>query len=238
MFVTPNMVNDGHDTSPAFFANWTTYWLVPLLADSRFNDNRTLILLTFDENESQNAPNRVFSVLLGGVVPTGMKGTTDSTYYTHYSAISTVEANWELKNLGRNDVNKTVSNVFSLVANVTGYKNTDVPTDQIPMTNLTGIFPGPLNPNSYVPFTAPANQSAIGAGGLGVLILSGLNISFTPSAAPAPVNLTSQNITDPWGTDPPTPLTAAKSESAAVLLSGSRCAASVVAVLAVGALFV
>jgi hypothetical protein len=55
LFVTPNMVNDGHgmcsrcsdfvllfsfvllDTSAAFFSNWTTYWLLPLLADPRFN---------------------------------------------------------------------------------------------------------------------------------------------------------------------------------------------------------
>lgn len=40
------MVDDGHDTSPEFFSNWTTFWLAPLLNDTRFNDNRTLILLT------------------------------------------------------------------------------------------------------------------------------------------------------------------------------------------------
>ena len=38
--------------------------------------------------------NRVFSVLLGDVVPTELEGTTDNNYYNHYSEISTVEANW------------------------------------------------------------------------------------------------------------------------------------------------
>lgn len=80
--------------------------------------------------------------------------------------------------------------MFELVSNVTGYKNVNVPQAQRPLTNLTGIYPGPLNANAYVPFTAPANQSVIGAGGQGVLILPGLNTSFTPSVAPAPVNLT------------------------------------------------
>jgi hypothetical protein len=230
------------DTSPAFFSNWTTYWLLPLLADERFNDNRTLILLTFDENESYTAENRVFSVLLGGVVPANMKGQTDSTYYTHYSTISTVEANWQLKNLGRNDVNKTVSNVFALVANVTGYKNEDVPVGQRPMTNLTGVFPGPLNAGAYVPFTAPANQSAIGAGGQGVLILPGLNTSFTPSVAPAPVNLTSEGLQVPSSVNPnitfgaSSSTTSGKPESAAIRLNVGSSAAVIATVFAVAIL--
>ena len=33
-------------------SKWIQYWLNPLLADTRFNDNRTIILLTFDETES------------------------------------------------------------------------------------------------------------------------------------------------------------------------------------------
>jgi hypothetical protein len=198
----------------------------------------------FDENESADQPNQVFSILLGGALPDSLKGKTDSTYYTHYSTISTVEANWQLKNLGRNDVNKTVSNVFSLVANVTGYKNMDVPAAQRPMTNLTGIFPGPLNANAYVPFTAPANQSAIGAGGQGVLILPGMNTSFTPSVAPSPVNLTSEGLLVPSATDPNITVGASASTStskptgAAVPLSAGRCAAAIAAMLVVGTLFV
>jgi len=52
IFVTPNMVNGGHDTTIDFAGQWIDYWLIPLLSDTNFNDNRTLILLTFDENET------------------------------------------------------------------------------------------------------------------------------------------------------------------------------------------
>ena len=52
LFITPNMVNDGHDTSIDFASDWLDFWLPTMLADPSFNDNRTIILLTFDETES------------------------------------------------------------------------------------------------------------------------------------------------------------------------------------------
>ena len=105
VFVTPNLVNDGHDTDINFMSQWIQYWLMPLLQDPRFNDNRTLILLTFDENETYTVNNRIWAMLLGGAVPANLRGTTDSTYYTHYSSMSTVQANWQLGSLGRGDTN-------------------------------------------------------------------------------------------------------------------------------------
>jgi hypothetical protein len=106
MFITPNLANDAHDTNINFASQWLEYFLFPLLQDTRFNDNKTLILLTFDENETETENNQVYSLLLGGAVPTSMHGSSDSTYYTHYSAMSTVEANWGLGSLGRGDANK------------------------------------------------------------------------------------------------------------------------------------
>ena len=54
MFVTPNLVNDAHDTTIDYASSWLDYWLVPLLADPTFNSGSgtdgTLIVLTFDEN--------------------------------------------------------------------------------------------------------------------------------------------------------------------------------------------
>lgn len=69
LFVTPNMVNDGHDTNVTFMSAWLKFWLEPLLADERFNDEGTLILLTFDENEDEDVNNRVWGALLGGARP-------------------------------------------------------------------------------------------------------------------------------------------------------------------------
>lgn len=70
------------------------------------NNDRTLILLTFDENETYDIQNRIFTLALGGAVPEELKGTEDNTFYTHYSTISSVEANWGLGSLGRGDTNK------------------------------------------------------------------------------------------------------------------------------------
>ncbi|KDQ55437.1 hypothetical protein JAAARDRAFT_159425 [Jaapia argillacea MUCL 33604] len=202
-FITPNLVNDGHDTDINFMSAWLTYFLVPLLNNTAFNDGRTLILLTFDENETYTINNQVFTLALGGSIPAALRGTTDHTFYTHYSTLSTVQANWALGSLGRQDTNKTLNNVFTWVAEAAGWTNNGLTGNtSIPLMNATATIPGPLNPVLYVPFTAP-NTSAVGAGGGPVFIASGLNTAFTAASAPAPINLTAQGQSDvPWAVDP------------------------------------
>ncbi|CDU22907.1 related to acid phosphatase [Sporisorium scitamineum] len=201
VFITPNMVNDGHDTTAAFFSNWTNYFLTPMLKEPKFNNNRTLVLLTFDENDSYTANNRIFTIALGGAVPANLKNTTDHTYMTHYSALSSVEANWNLKSLGRGDTNRTLANVFPFWADTFGYQNTQVADPDILMTNLTGIFPGPLSPTANTLFYAPDDVNVIGAGGQPVLIKSGLNVSQTLTTLPR-TNLTALGQKPVWNTDP------------------------------------
>ncbi|KDN52993.1 hypothetical protein K437DRAFT_292666 [Tilletiaria anomala UBC 951] len=197
MFITPNLVNDGHDTTPAFFSNWTEYFLLPLLNDTRFNNNRTAIILTFDENESYGDPNRIATILLGGVVPQSAINTTDSTYYTHYSDISSVEANWGLKNLGRGDMNKTLANVYSTFAHQLNHTNTEVSGDAIPINNATGVYPGAFSNTQNTDFTFPPNADN------NTLIKAGLNKSMTEQVAFAyQVNLTSQHLPNPYGSNP------------------------------------
>ncbi|KAI8627312.1 acid phosphatase [Xylariaceae sp. FL1651] len=116
MFITPNMTSDGHDTTVTVAGTWTRTFLEPLLNDKRFMQN-TLVLVTFDENETYTLQNKVLGILLGDAVPAHLVGTTDSHYYNHYSEISTVSANWDLHTLGRWDVG---ANVFKLVADKTG----------------------------------------------------------------------------------------------------------------------
>lgn len=143
MFITPNMTNDGHDTSITTAGAWSKNFLTPLLQNKNFLSN-TLVLLTFDENHTYTIGNRVFSILLGDAVPEHLKGTTDSTFYDHYSEISTVEANWGLNHLGRFDVG---ANVFDLVAQKTGDRNTAWPelTGATPTRFLNQSFAGPFN---------------------------------------------------------------------------------------------
>ena len=201
LFITPNMVNDGHDTTAAFFSNWTQYFLTPLLKDPKFNSNRTVILLTFDENDSYPEPNRIFTLALGGAVPANLKNTSDHTYMTHYSAISSVEANWNLKSLGRGDVNKTMSNVFPFWADTFGYQNTQVADADIPQTNITGVAPGPFSQTANTLFYAPDDVKVIGAGGQPVLVKPGLNVSQTLATLPQ-TNLTALGKTSVWNIDP------------------------------------
>ena len=57
-----------------------------------------------------------------------------------------------------------MANVYSLVADVTHYKNNDISGASIPLTNLSGTYPGPFNPSMLAPYPPP-NFCAVGAGG-------------------------------------------------------------------------
>jgi acid phosphatase len=156
------MSNDGHDTNITFAASWERTWLTPLLNNSYFTNN-TLILLTFDEVETYTKGNKVFAVLLGGAIPESLKGTTDDTFYNHYSALSSVSVNWGLPSLGRWDCE---ANVFALVANKTGYENAKVDTSNV---FFNSSYPGPLSDALYIPHWPTPNTTAKCAAGLGVL---------------------------------------------------------------------
>jgi acid phosphatase len=114
--MTQTLTRTGHDTSVTVAGKWTRTFLEPLLTNKNFMKN-TLVLVTFDENHTYGNQNRVVAILLGDAVPTSLVGTSDSSYYNHYSEIATVQANWCLNTLGRWDVG---ANVFKLVAEKTG----------------------------------------------------------------------------------------------------------------------
>ena len=146
--------DDGHDTSVTVAGTWTRNLLEPLLNNKNFMQ-RTLVLVTFDENHTYTEQNRVLAILLGDAVPSNLVGSKDSTFYDHYSEIATVEANWDLNTLGRWDVG---ANVFSVVANETGDKlrTWDAVTGTNPTVFLNESYAGPLNSvNTHVPFPAP-----------------------------------------------------------------------------------
>ncbi|POS69275.1 phosphoesterase [Diaporthe helianthi] len=104
IWVTPNMTSDGHDSSITVAGEWARRFMEPLLSDQNFNMDRTLIILTFDECEDYLADNRVLAMLLGSAVPDNLVGTTNPTRFDHYSLSKTAEDNWNLGNLGKNDV--------------------------------------------------------------------------------------------------------------------------------------
>ncbi|KAJ5294161.1 hypothetical protein PENANT_c028G08916 [Penicillium antarcticum] len=137
-FITPNMTNDAHDTNITFAAKWERPWLANLLKNEYFMKD-TVVLLTFDEDQHYEHDNRIFSVLVGGAIPEHLQGTTDDTFYTHYSSIATVSANWGLPSLGRWDCG---ANIFDIVANKTGYVNYHVDKTHL---SLNQTYPGPMS---------------------------------------------------------------------------------------------
>lgn len=105
MFYTPNMNDDGHDTSTSTASKWIQGFLEPLLSNTAFNKNLA-VLITWDETKDYDIPNQVWSVLVGSSVQ-ALANNTDNTAYNHYSILATVEENWSLGNLGQNDVSAT-----------------------------------------------------------------------------------------------------------------------------------
>ncbi|KAH9217921.1 acid phosphatase-like protein [Leptodontidium sp. 2 PMI_412] len=161
--LSPNMLNDGHNTSLSFATAWVQSFLTPLLSNPKFME-KTLILLTYDESETYPIPNRIVSLLLGGAVPDNLKGTNDSTVYSHYSILSTLENNFGLPTLGRYDAG---ANVFDFVAQKTGYINHPPPQSPFPINNSLS-YSGFLN-NDLAKFKPlpPPNLQLAGAGGMG-----------------------------------------------------------------------
>ncbi|RMZ78141.1 hypothetical protein DV738_g4019, partial [Chaetothyriales sp. CBS 135597] len=155
LFITPNMTSDGHDTSVTVAGAWTRNFLEPLLSNKNFLQN-TLVLITFDENHTYLIQNRVLGILLGDAVPEELVGTTDSNVYTHYSEISTVEANWDLHTLGRWDVG---ANVFDFVASKTGDEIrewSELTESTLPTIFLNASFDGAFSDDlSFAPIPAP-----------------------------------------------------------------------------------
>lgn len=115
-FVTPNLVNDGHDTSIAVSCKWTRDFVESLLANKYFNKD-ALIYITWQANgQYPKLSNHVAGILLGSAIDKKLVGTVDNSYYNHYSEISSIEANWELHHLGRWDVG---ANVWKFVGDKT-----------------------------------------------------------------------------------------------------------------------
>jgi hypothetical protein len=106
---TPNIQNDGHsppDASPLhrwngveFLSRWLRGFLEPLLANPGFMKG-TLVVVNFDES-LPHADNHVYAALLGDMVK---PGTVEPDRYDHYSLLRTIEENFELGTLRRNDL--------------------------------------------------------------------------------------------------------------------------------------
>jgi acid phosphatase len=105
MFYSPNLDDDGHDptSNPQEGLKKASEWLrVFLTTWLHFSDTtwipkdeqmkRTLVIVTFDESEGNNKPERIYTVFLGAMV----KPQEITTPYNHYSVLRTIEDNFGL----------------------------------------------------------------------------------------------------------------------------------------------
>jgi hypothetical protein len=106
MYFTPNIDNDAHNTNIAYGGKWLDGFFSPRLA--KFPP-KTLVVVTWDEDDFTEG-NKILTFFLDPQGSIFKPGTTDSTKYTHYSLLATVEENWQLGNLGRGDKGATVFN--------------------------------------------------------------------------------------------------------------------------------
>jgi phospholipase C len=95
-FYTPNMFNDGHDTSLDVSSRWLKGFLRALDGSVAMHQ-RTLVVITWDEGG--NRDNRVLTLLLGTVINPGKY----SGELTHYSLLRTIEDNFGLATTGAGD---------------------------------------------------------------------------------------------------------------------------------------
>jgi len=106
-YFTPNIDNDAHNTNIAFGGKWLDSFLSARLA--KFPAN-TMFVVTWDEDDFTEG-NRIDTFVWGSMI---QKGGSDNTHYTHYSLLKTVEDNWGLGNLGRNDATATAFHLTNL----------------------------------------------------------------------------------------------------------------------------
>ncbi|CAG8799035.1 27747_t:CDS:2, partial [Dentiscutata erythropus] len=106
VYYTPNLIDDAHNTNVTFASSWFKSWFEPKLKNPSFTNN-TLFFITFDESDNNNDTiNHIYSAIYGSPVQNNSDHN-DTTKYNHYSFLRTVEDNWNLGSLGRNDTNAT-----------------------------------------------------------------------------------------------------------------------------------
>jgi len=97
MYFTPNIDNDAHNTNISFAGTWLNGFLSPRL---NLFPKGTLFVITWDEDD-YTEENKIDTAMFGSMLT--VPGQKDNNYYNHYSLLATVEHNWNLGNLGRND---------------------------------------------------------------------------------------------------------------------------------------
>ncbi|MER5638925.1 alkaline phosphatase family protein [Kitasatospora sp. NPDC002227] len=204
---------NGSATSLQVQDGWLKQTLAPIMASPAWTQQRSLILLTWDESNSESY-NHVATIAVGsqGSVPAG---TSSPAHYDHYSIGRTIEAALGLPGLTANDTYATPLNaafapsgsatptLTGNVQEVTGGGNFTLryalpSTSQVSTKNWVGLYPAGVKPGAQSSLTwnyTPNQSGAVtfstgklnGAGKYDAYYLA--NDGYTPLAGPFTVTV-------------------------------------------------
>jgi hypothetical protein len=103
-FITPNVLDDGHDTDVAYADHWLRSWLTPLLNSSLFQSS--VFLIVYDESKTLSSGFQGFDggpVYFTAVGPAVIPNSTFGANVTDYNLLTTTEWLLGLDSLGHND---------------------------------------------------------------------------------------------------------------------------------------
>jgi hypothetical protein len=107
-WITPNMRHDMHDGTVAQGDAWLSSQIPVLLAPPAWTQQRSLLVITWDEDD--HAPgNRVATLVIAEGVRAGFRS---PRAYNHYSLLRTLEVAWGLAPLTANDARATIMRDF------------------------------------------------------------------------------------------------------------------------------
>jgi Phosphoesterase family len=107
-WITPSMLHDMHHGTIAQGDTWLSSQIPALLSSPAWTQQRSLLVITWDEDD--NAPgNQVATLVIADGVPAGFQS---AVAYNHYSLLRTIELAWGLAPLTANDAGATVMSDF------------------------------------------------------------------------------------------------------------------------------
>jgi acid phosphatase len=99
VWITPNMCNDMHDCSTQTGDTWLKNNVPLILRSPAFVTQKSLLLITWDEDDNSQG-NQVPTLVIAKGVPPGFQSHVP---YNHYSLLKTVEQAWKLAPLTADD---------------------------------------------------------------------------------------------------------------------------------------
>lgn len=100
VFISPNICNDMHDCPVETGDAWLSRRVPKILASPAFTTQNSLLVITWDEDDDDGGNNTVPTIFAG---PAARQAYESDRKYGHYSLLRTIEDQWGLAPLTKND---------------------------------------------------------------------------------------------------------------------------------------